>query len=74
MRLSRYLRMPIHQALIASGGFLFFIEMAHPQVPFWADLVYTIGFILLLNGMAAAIDFLNTLEAVRFLNKDDEED
>lgn len=38
------------------------MEVVHPQLPFWADLTFTIGFMLLLNGMAAAFDFFTELE------------
>lgn len=62
--LRRYLHIPIHQALIATGGFLFFFELGHPEIPFWADLVFTMGFMFLLNGMAASIDFLVALDAI----------
>ncbi len=54
----RWLRMPLPGALIAAGIFLLHMETTHQGLPLWANLTFTLGFMALLNGMAAAIDVL----------------
>ncbi len=61
--------MELHQALIAAGTVLFAFEYYH-VLPFWADLVFTIGFMFLLNGLAGAIDYFNNLGKIQ--NKEED--
>lgn len=47
---------------MAAGVVLFSLEMAHPELPFWADLFFTLGVVVYLNALGAAYDFFILLE------------
>ena len=47
---------------MATGVILFSLEVAHPELPFWADLFFTLGTVAYLNALGAAYDFFLLLE------------